>query len=250
MDRVTFLARLRERLDEGARAFAATDAAPSAPASAAPARDAPAPDLGRPPVATGRELVELFAARLRESGGVVDAVASRAQAWAALERLAGERDWRSIACAPGVRLDVAGDGGEAHGAGLSFTLEARAADFGLTEADWAVAETGSVVVRSSAEVRRGYSLVPPAVGFFVSQSRLRATLGDVLGELPADPGLLPSCVSFISGPSGTSDLAAVHVVGVHGPGEVYVWVIEHDEPAVSSSSAGPDLFAGRASPAG
>ncbi len=222
MDRVAFLARLRERLDDDARGRSAP--APDAPApdatappTTAPATPAPAPDLGRPPSASGRDLVELFAARLGESGGVVDVVASRAQAWAALERLAGERGWQSVACAPGARPDAVGVG---------CTPEARDADFGLTEADWAVAETGSVVVRNSAEVRRGYSLVPRAVGFFVPLGRIRATMGDVLRELPADGGLLPSCVSFISGPSGTSDLAAVHVVGVHGPGEVYVWVIE------------------------
>ena len=104
--------------------------------------------------------------------------------------------------------------------------EASDADLGFSEADWAVAETGSVVVKASLEVRRGYSLLPAAVGFFVPVGCIRATMGDVLRELPGDPDSLPSCVSFISGPSGTSDLAAVHVVGVHGPGEVYVWVIE------------------------
>ncbi|MGD0998984.1 MAG: LUD domain-containing protein [Thermoleophilia bacterium] len=105
-------------------------------------------------------------------------------------------------------------------------MEAREASFGLCEADWAVAETGSVVVCSSAEVRRGYSLLPPAVGFFVPRRRILPTVGDVLRELPTDGHALPSCVSFVSGPSSTSDLAAVHVVGVHGPGEVFVWVIE------------------------
>ena len=213
MDRVTFLARLRERLEGGALDADAAPAAQTAP---------------RPDSASASELVELFAARLRASGGEVALAGSRAEAWAALERLARERGWRAIACAPGVRP---GDAGEAHVAAVRFTSEARDADFGLCEADWAVADTGAVVVTAGVEVRRGYSLVPPAVGFFVSPSRLRATIGDVLRELPEDAGSLPSCVNFISGPSGTSDLAAVHVVGVHGPGEVYVWVIEDGESA-------------------
>lgn len=229
MDRVTFLARLRERLGDHARGPSAP--APDGPAPHQSARDTAEPDPWRPTRVSGGEIVELFAARLHDSGGEVALAGSRAEAWAALERLARARDWRSIACAPGLRPDAAGDVGEVRGAGVTFTSEARDADFGLSEADWAVAETGTVVVKASAEVRRGYSLVPPAVGFFVSRSRLRATIGDVLRELPADGGSLPSCVSFISGPSGTSDLAAVHVVGVHGPGEVYVWVIEDGEPA-------------------
>ncbi len=225
MDRVTFLARLRERLEDGSRGE--TSPPETLARTAAPSRRA------RPPTAapldhgayglSGDGLVDLFAARLRESGGEVTLVGSRPQAWAALERLVGERGWRAVACAPGARQGAPG--------GLHFTDEARAADFGFSDADWAVAETGSVVVTASAEVRRAYSLVPAAVGFFVPRGRLRATMGDVLRELPAQTSSLPSCVSFISGPSGTSDLAAVHVVGVHGPGEVHVWVIEDGGPA-------------------
>lgn len=217
MDRLTFLARLRAALE-----CAELDLGRPASAPAKTRRAESAADEG---------LVELFTARLRASGGVVESVTSRAEAWAAFERLVGERDWQSVACAPGVHLGRAAGPDGADAAGLRLTTEARAADFGLSEADWAVAETGSVVVRSAPEVRRGYSLVPPAVGFFVPLGRIRATMGDVLRELPTDAGSLPSCVCFISGPSGTSDLAAVHVVGVHGPGEVFVWLVDGGEPA-------------------
>jgi hypothetical protein len=225
MDRVTFLARLRERPEDGSRGETSPPET-LAPETAAPERAAPetaAPlDHGTCGL-SGDGLVELFAARLRDSGGEVAFAGSRLEAWAALEGLAGERGWRAVACAPDARQGAPD--------GLHFTDEARAADFGLSDADWAVAETGSVVVTASAKVRRGYSLVPAAMGFFVSRDRLRATMGDVLRELPAQASSLPSCVSFISGPSGTSDLAAVHVVGVHGPGEVHVWVIEDGVPA-------------------
>jgi L-lactate utilization protein LutC len=217
MDRLTFLARLRERLDEGAGESARTG-----PGAQGPRADAV--DDGRDPLAAA-DLAGLFAERLRASGGEVALVGSRAQAWAALGRLAGERGWRTVACASGLRPGSAAEA-ESVGADLVFSREARDADVGLGEADWAVAETGAVVVKASADVRRGYSLVPAAVVYFVPRSHLRATTGDVLRELPGDAGSLPSCLSFISGPSGTSDLAAVHVVGVHGPGQVFAWVIE------------------------
>jgi L-lactate dehydrogenase complex protein LldG len=87
------------------------------------------------------------------------------------------------------------------------------------------------VVCSGAQARRDTSLLPPVAAFFVPASRLVAGLGDVLRALSAvDPAAalgsaLPSCVSVISGPSGTSDIAATHVTGVHGPGEVLVWLL-------------------------
>jgi L-lactate dehydrogenase complex protein LldG len=219
VDREAFVERLRVRLaptvaDPAAPVAAAAPVIASRPAAApvaAPVGAAPARPVSARAVCTA-----LFVERLRELGVEVATVASEQAARAGLERLAAERGWRDVACAPGLRWEAAG---------VRWTDEAREASFGLCRADWAVAETASVVVCASAEVRRGYSLVPPAVGFFVSEWCILATVGDVLRELPTDGLALPSCVSFISGPSSTSDLAAVRVVGVHGPGEVNVWVI-------------------------
>jgi L-lactate dehydrogenase complex protein LldG len=163
-----------------------------------------------------RERIDLFVDRLRELGVEVETVTSQQDARDAVERLMSERAWQSVACASGLSWQ---------GIAKQRIANAREAAFGLSEADWAVAETGTVVMRSSADERRDYSLLPPAVGFIVPQRRICETLGDVLREIAADERPLPSCLSFISGPSSTADIASVHVVGVHGPGEVFVWVI-------------------------
>jgi L-lactate utilization protein LutC len=212
VEREAFLARLRARRAEGGGGRRAAPAARPAPAAApAPAPAAPAPAPG--------DLTALFVERLAELGATAEVVATWRDAREALERLAGVRGWPDVAAAPGLMWPSVA---------VRWTSEAREAQLGLCEADWAVAETGAVVVCSGAEVRRGYSLVPPAAAFFVPATRIVAGLGDVLRALPGEGTELPSCMSFVSGPSGTSDIAGTHVVGVHGPGEVFVWLIAEE----------------------
>lgn len=163
-----------------------------------------------------RQRSDLFIERLHEAGVEVHMASSRADAESAIEVLANQRAWSRVACAPSLKWPGISD---------KWVVDAREASFGLCEASWAVAETGSVVVTSSAEVRRSYSLLPSAVGFFVSGRCICGTVGDVLDKIAAFEGSLPSCIGFITGPSNTADIASVHVVGMHGPSEVHVWVI-------------------------
>jgi L-lactate utilization protein LutC len=236
VERAAFVERLRLRVALHESGAAAPDAAERATPAAATPKRAPAPLASAPTaaptsaptaltptaaaaLAPAADTRALFVERLHELGVTVAEVASLAEARQGLEGLVAQRGSTTVACAADLRWE---------GIAARHTLEAGEASFGLCRADWAVAETGSVVVRSSVAVRRGYSLVPPAVGFFVPASRLVPTIGDVLRALPTDGLALPSCVSFISGPSSTSDLAAIHVVGVHGPGEVFVWMIAEE----------------------
>ena len=200
MERKVFLERLRVRCAGGAGR-----GGPSTVPGAWPRPDAAPADL-----------IALFLERLAELGADAEVVATRQDAREALERLAGVRGWPDVAAAPGLTWPSVA---------VRWTTEARDAQLGLCEGDWAVAETGAVVVRSSVEVKRSFSLVPPAAAFFVPASRIVAGLGDVVRALPGEGPELPSAVSFVSGPSGTSDIAGTHVVGVHGPGEVFVWAL-------------------------
>jgi len=68
----------------------------------------------------------------------------------------------------------------------------------------------------------------PAVGFTLPLSRLVPRLGDLLGKLVETRDSLPACITMISGPSASADIAGVRTLGVHGPGEVYVWIIENE----------------------
>jgi L-lactate dehydrogenase complex protein LldG len=42
-------------------------------------------------------------------------------------------------------------------------------------------------------------------------------------------GRIPSLVTFATGPSRTADIEKTLVIGVHGPKEVYVFLVERQE---------------------
>ena len=102
-------------------------------------------------------------------------------------------------------------------------------DMGITTAQWAIAETGTLVLESERERHRLASLVPPVHVAIIQASRIRRTMSEVL-ELIKNPDVgLSRTVTFITGPSRTSDIELTLAIGVHGPGELHVIVI--DEPA-------------------
>lgn len=163
-------------------------------------------------------LARIFGERLRELGGTATLVPTRRAAQAAIVTTMAARGWSSLACPPGLRWTQIDD---------SWTPDPKAADFGLSEAGWGIAETGSVVLRHVAEYGRTWSLLPQAVGFLLPLSGLRPTLAPVIAALHEQSitAGMPACVTFVSGPSHSGDIAGILVAGVHGPGEVHVWII-------------------------
>ncbi|MDF2834473.1 MAG: hypothetical protein K0Q63_113 [Paenibacillus sp.] len=103
---------------------------------------------------------------------------------------------------------------------------AAGADFGVVQADHAVAYTGSVVVLSAKEKGRSVSLLPTVLFIVIPVERLKTRLGEVLVGLDeAGREALPAGVHFITGPSRSSDIENDLTIGVHGPGIVYALIV-------------------------
>lgn len=123
--------------------------------------------------------------------------------------------WQNI---PGLRLERLAEAG--------IRLETEPAPeivAGLTGALCAIAETGTLLLPGDAETPLTASLMPPLHLVILSASQIFPTLEAALTlpEVKTSPAL-----TLISGPSRTADIEMALTIGVHGPGEVRVFVID------------------------
>ena len=99
-------------------------------------------------------------------------------------------------------------------------------DVGLTWAEYGVAETGTVVMDSSREdirlagmISEIHAVLLPATAIFPDTSSLTRRLQDDIENSP-------NFTAFITGPSRTADIERVLTLGVHGPLEVHIYILE------------------------
>jgi len=103
--------------------------------------------------------------------------------------------------------------------------EIASTEAGITTADYALADTGSLVMFTESKEARLLSLLPPCHIAVIESSRIVPSLDDVLRLRPL-PGAESSAMVVITGPSRTADIEMRLVRGVHGPGEIHVIIIE------------------------
>lgn len=112
----------------------------------------------------------------------------------------------------------------------SLREEMVAAGMGITGADYAIAETGSVVILPRKGLSRLVSLAPPVHLALVRPQEVVETLDDLFLlrrlEYHRRGGDMGSYLNFITGPSRTADIEMTLVVGVHGPKEAHLVLLE------------------------
>ncbi|MGA3127812.1 MAG: lactate utilization protein [Candidatus Korobacteraceae bacterium] len=161
-----------------------------------------------------REVAIELVIRLLQEEGVNDKPNSGA-VWAASPMIRAAERKRLEGAVPGLSFDVTRE----------LAAEAKV---GISQMDWALANTGTVVQSADAVDKRLVSTLPALHIALVSSAALLADLPTLLGRV--DPREL-AYLSFITGPSRTADIERVLTIGVHGPERLIVVMVDDQEVA-------------------
>jgi L-lactate dehydrogenase complex protein LldG len=103
---------------------------------------------------------------------------------------------------------------------------------GVTAADFCMADTATLVMRTRPGQARSVSLLPSIHIAVITLDQIIADLKELYVLLKWDSEVkqlgLSNCMTFISGPSKTADVEATMVHGAHGPREVYIYVVTRE----------------------
>ncbi len=117
----------------------------------------------------------------------------------------------------------------------TFRSQVEKSFIGITCADYCVAATATLALRSRPGHGRSVSLVPSIHVAVIEESKLLATLEELYTLLKWDPAErkegLTSNLTLISGPSKTGDIELIMVHGAHGPRELHLFVVKSTEQA-------------------
>lgn len=116
-------------------------------------------------------------------------------------------------------------------AGVEMTadnLRQNAADAGLgiSQLDYAIAEIGTLAGNANSIESRMVSILPPIHMAIVKTQNILPNLLETIATYNKKLGELPRYLTFVSGPSRTSDIERVLTIGVHGPGRLIIVFID------------------------
>lgn len=106
---------------------------------------------------------------------------------------------------------------------------AEKANIGITFSDITLAESGTVTLLNDKNNSRTISLLPSHYIAIIPKETIVPRMSHatrIIHERNKSGEIIPSCVSFITGPSNSADIELNLVVGVHGPVKATYIVIE------------------------
>lgn len=142
-----------------------------------------------------------------------------------IKKLITDKNWKNVYCIETALTNIFKDVSEINKSSLANC------DAAITSCNYLIARTGAIVMSSAQQSGRTTSAYAPVHICLAYVDQLVFDTRDALKDLKKKYGNnLPSFITFAAGPSRTADIEKTLVVGVHGPKEVYVFLIDKPVP--------------------
>ena len=140
-----------------------------------------------------------------------------------LKQLFEQKQWKNIYCVEDKLVQlINGLTGEKLNQSTLYDSEVA-----VTSCEYLIARTGSIVLSSALEQGRTVSVYTPIHICIAYVDQLVYDIKEALQLVKEKyEGNIPSLVTFATGPSRTADIEKTLVVGVHGPKEVYLFLVD------------------------
>jgi L-lactate dehydrogenase complex protein LldG len=162
------------------------------------------------------ELEIIFAQEFTQLNGKFAFCTSEADMQQQVQQLITQKQWTKIYCSESAWNNQ-----------FSNTINLPGCDASITGCEFLVARTGTMVLSAAQQSGRTVSVYAPVHICIAYTNQLVYDIKDALQLMKEKyQGNIPSLISFATGPSRTADIEKTLVTGVHGPKEVYCFLIE------------------------
>lgn len=133
-----------------------------------------------------------------------------------VQALIAEKEWTKIYCSEDKWNET-----------FSNTIHLESCDVSITSCENLVARTATIVMSAATQSGRTVSVYAPVHICIAYTRQLVYDIKDALQAIKEKyQSNIPSLITFATGPSRTADIEKTLVTGVHGPKEVYCFVVE------------------------
>ncbi|MEN9523780.1 MAG: hypothetical protein RL065_2157 [Bacteroidota bacterium] len=143
------------------------------------------------------------------------------------KNLIAEKGWKNLVCWDDLLLNLFEKKNFTEVNNVKDIAAIEPCDAGITTCETLVARTGTITLSSKQQSGRVLGIYPPVHIVVAFTGQVVNDIKDSLSAIKEKyPEQIPSLINFATGPSRTADIEKTLVVGVHGPKEVFVFLID------------------------
>jgi Uncharacterized conserved protein len=168
-------------------------------------------------------LEERYAIEFNKLGGKFVYASSQQDFFSQLQALADSMNWKVIHTKDEFLISLS----DTYQSRLiQRTIDMEGIQVGISGCECLIARTGSAIYSASQEYGRSLPVYAPIHITVAFVNQICEDIDDGIQYVQQKYQELPSMISLTTGPSRTADIEKTLVVGVHGPKEVYTFLVD------------------------